>query len=1195
MSKELDSAPSSPIAEKRPRRPQRQPSLQPQGSGNPLLSLSRRGSSAPGTPSHEKAEAGAMRHFDGSAADDDSMLPPPAVAFIPPNTSSKLKVTWAKLKRRIGNGSAPSESLGDPTTTTESDGGSSYGAAARRNGVIGEKQDENEEVDEVVVEQTDEYDCWKKTTIPSNSASNRGAGGTGTTPGTGTGPIGTMPSDASSLRPTAYEANGPIDAIVGFTRYRIWPIVSRFFAPTYHDPAVEEAFQKEQWYNNKSLHIFGSFYLTLNWVLTISLLPHPWTTWNKVQLYGLGPALTVPLVVFAAFDMPRRQPWIWQFFVFASIWITAAANPIDMYNCGFYTSHPQCGNKDYMATFLYTAAAPTIALFALGQKRLLTTIFCLGWLVLVAIIILPIRGSFARNVVTTLLFQAFIIFAHYMREMADRRMYTMRAELKISYKAKQRAQINERKMMDAKRRFSSYIFHEVRVPLNTALLAVQNLKGIGVFSQDSEYGVEYQALEGSLQMMSQVLNDVLDFSRMERGGFSSVSRPFSLHNVMNSIFVPLRLDAAARGLTLHTNLDPLIDRLATQAAFPEEDIDASEVREGDGRCMGDEMRLRQVVGNLVSNACKFTPRAGEITITTELIYPLQEYHTPQNLPTAAELAGLDTDASDKTDETYSPRLSANRLQQHEAKTSPQPKELMIVRITVTDTGVGIKKSDMAENRLFSPYVQTAAGREQGGKGTGLGLSLVRQIVMLSGGRLGVRSQYGKGTSMYVELPYVIGGCTREGATETFTGGHRRTDTNGGSTIVDSKDKDKYDLGSPITPGNDSSTASDYRFVASLRKRSSDPTLDSIDETRTRNGSESRPRDSSVSTQLSVPLAYRYPSPQTSPALGNEPASPLALHVQGPSPPSTSPGPSTSSSYASPTSPASSNAYPPYPPGTSSPPVFHHPFALVPPSRPENRSHVSSVSAPAEVTLPPHLGSPGSPTSPVVSPLPSLPSASPSLPKASGSGGASSTALDFPDGPLRVLVVDDDALTRRLMSRMMLRLGCLVSTAENGKIALDMLLAPPEGEETEGGEPKDEVDAAEKGLVKQKKTRKVGMDPTAGIDAHKNYDITFLDNQMPVCSGVQVVAKLRSLGRDDLVVGVTANALLSDQEQYLESGASFILTKPVKEADLKKYLLVADKRRSEAKDPEMRRQRHAMSVLSGPSFPPPQSIHGPDED
>lgn len=107
---------------------------------------------------------------------------------------------------------------------------------------------------------------------------------------------------------------------------------------------------------------------------------------------------------------------------------------------------------------------------------------------------------------TVLLFQGFILFLHYMREMADRRMYTMRAELKISFKAKQRAQQNEKRQLDAKRRFSSYIFHEVRVPLNTALLAVQNLQGLNVFDKNSEFAIEYSALEGSLAMMSQVLN-----------------------------------------------------------------------------------------------------------------------------------------------------------------------------------------------------------------------------------------------------------------------------------------------------------------------------------------------------------------------------------------------------------------------------------------------------------------------------------------------------------------------------------------------------------------------------------------------------------------------------------------------------------------------------------------------------------------
>ncbi len=97
--------------------------------------------------------------------------------------------------------------------------------------------------------------------------------------------------------------------------------------------------------------------------------------------------------------------------------------------------------------------------------------------------------------------------------------------------------------------------------------------------------------------------------------------------------------------------------------------------------------------------------------------------------------------------------------------------------------------------------------------------------------------------------------------------------------------------------------------------------------------------------------------------------------------------------------------------------------------------------------------------------------------------------------LRVLVVDDDALTRTMMTRLLTRLGCKVSTAENGEVALEMVLGGYEG----------------------------------------RFAVVFLDNQMPVMSGLSMVAKLREAGRKDFVVGVTGNALLSDQEEYLEAG------------------------------------------------------------
>jgi hypothetical protein len=104
-----------------------------------------------------------------------------------------------------------------------------------------------------------------------------------------------------------------------------------------------------------------------------------------------------------------------------------------------------------------------------------------------------------------------------------------------------------------------------------------------------------------------------------------------------------------------------------------------------------------------------------------------------------------------------------------------PLDQIVVRIEVRDTGVGIKPQDVRDARLFSPYVQTEIGRYQGGKGTGLGLALVRRIVKLSGGRLGVKSkvrlyschhirvpwltvvvQFNQGSCFWVELPLGVG-------------------------------------------------------------------------------------------------------------------------------------------------------------------------------------------------------------------------------------------------------------------------------------------------------------------------------------------------------------------------------------------------------------------------------------------------------
>ena len=112
-----------------------------------------------------------------------------------------------------------------------------------------------------------------------------------------------------------------------------------------------------------------------------------------------------------------------------------------------------------------------------------------------------------------------------------------------------------------------------------------------------------------------------------------------------------------------------------------------------------------------------------------------------------------------------------------------------------------------------------------------------------------------------------------------------------------------------------------------------------------------------------------------------------------------------------------------------------------------------------------------------------------------------------------------------MARMLTRLGCKVSTAENGDIALELILGTylrptPSSEDTGSA-----------GLT-------VEALSTSGApgDAYK-YAVIFLDNQMPVLSGLDAIARLREMGRQDFVVGVTGNALLADQQEFIDAGVN----------------------------------------------------------
>ncbi|GBE86745.1 hypothetical protein SCP_0906260 [Sparassis crispa] len=991
-----------------------------------------------------------------------------------------IKAHWDRFRRRLGTGTAPSTSTA--LELDESGDGSSYPPFRPDPLAEPEAEDEDEVVDEVVVDRE-----WSDE-IKSSSVTHSEHGGIPDKSG-GSNLLGTCTDRESfAVHPTGFWA---LCSPLVLLRWRAWPILMSFFCTRFLDEKSEMHYKKENWFLRKNLALWSSAFLIVNWALGIGFIAKPIVLADQIFYYGVAPALTFPILPMVMYDLPRDNTIFYQIFLVFSTWSWALYSLLFMYLCGNYKQSLSiftCGNKDFLTMYYYASALQTVGLFGLKLHRLPAMLGALTFFILSCVLIVPIHYTFVRNVINFVAFQAFLLYIHFMRESAERRLYTLRDQLKIQFRATQKAQVNERKASDSKRRLTSYVFHEVRVPLNTALLAVQNMEASMSVAQAQE--IEFKALEGSLSMMSKVLNDVLDFNRMDSGRFESVLKPYAFHQVLRSMFVPLRLATDARMLEFVTDLDGNIDaaaRNSLQEAVGENDA-VLRARlaslEEDGIVVGDENRLRQIITNLASNACKFTPSGGKLTIRTKLIlpgYPFGE-DTVQTSETSVEKGLQDTkdprSSDDSGDLTHtldakesalhggSDLLSAKRLVQHNMFNSKpaSPLEWIVVRIEVSDTGYGIRPKDMVESKLFSAFNQTEQGRLQGGKGTGLGLALVRQIVKLSGGRLGLRSKVGEGSTFWVELPLGVGYkaipalIMSPGERDRGLGfDNNRTDS--GKTITMSDfPAHNATAGSPASRSSSAfRTIMDQGGLVEMStRRGESPVL-----TRTIG-------DPSTGTHADD---FTLGSPIEPPELPSPPAEGSSKSVR-----------------------------------------------LFLPQLPKPHQFKSDEAS----------------TSPATSAGSSVPH--PALNAASPSGAR--------EGRMRVLVVDDDPLTRKLMSRMLTRIGCRVVTADNGEMALEMILgsaprATPSSEETGSAALSVEGSAV-------------------GEDAQ--FAVIFLDNQMPVLSGLNAVAKLREMGRHDFVVGVTGNALLTDQREYLEAGADHVLTKPVLEKSLKSMLVIADERR-----------------------------------
>ncbi len=228
---------------------------------------------------------------------------------------------------------------------------------------------------------------------------------------------------------------------------------------------------------------------------------------------------------------------------------------------------------------------------------------------------------------------------------------------------------------NAKTAFLATMSHEIRTPVNGLMGMLEILRETELSGSQRNY---LNTASRSAESLLQLLNDILDFSKIEVGRLELEKVPFDWIAMVGEIALMNRVLAADKGIGFHLDIPP----------------------EGTSIVLGDPMRLRQIMNNLLSNALKFT-HEGSVTLR----------------------AAIQSESAGK----------------------------IMLSISVKDTGIGIEQE--AQERLFQHYQQASAATTRNYGGTGLGLAISQQLAHLMGGNIRCNSEPGKGSEFILSVPF----------------------------------------------------------------------------------------------------------------------------------------------------------------------------------------------------------------------------------------------------------------------------------------------------------------------------------------------------------------------------------------------------------------------------------------------------------
>ena len=250
------------------------------------------------------------------------------------------------------------------------------------------------------------------------------------------------------------------------------------------------------------------------------------------------------------------------------------------------------------------------------------------------------------------------------RELAESRAALIESNEKLETAAHEAEKANM-----AKTYFLSSMSHDIRTPMNSIL----SMNEMILRESDDEDIITYsEHIRASGSTLLGLINDILDFSRIEAGKLEVISEEYEVASVLNDLVTMVKTKADEKGLVLRLNID---------SSLP-------------GRLCGDEIRIKQAVTNILTNAVKYTKK-GSVTFTVGY--------------------------EDLTDEP----------------------DCIMLNVSVEDTGIGIKEEDIA--KLFAAFERIDEANNRNIEGTGLGITITQRLLGLMGSELRVKSEYGKGS------------------------------------------------------------------------------------------------------------------------------------------------------------------------------------------------------------------------------------------------------------------------------------------------------------------------------------------------------------------------------------------------------------------------------------------------------------------